>query len=53
MRSELTDIRENGYALDNQEWALDTRCVSVPIFDFSTFPSHAISISGPAMRLTT
>ncbi|MBW1891667.1 MAG: IclR family transcriptional regulator [Deltaproteobacteria bacterium] len=51
-RKELLKVRGNGYAVDNQEWALDTRCVAVPIFDFSAFPSHAISISGPAMRMT-
>jgi len=51
-RRTLSEIRKRGYALDNREWALDTRCIAVPIFDFTEFPSHAISISGPSMRLT-
>jgi DNA-binding IclR family transcriptional regulator len=51
-RHEILNIRERGYAVDNEEWALDIRCVAVPIFDFTDFPSHAIGVSGPATRLT-
>ncbi len=51
-RQELLNIRERGYAVDNEEWDLNMRCVAVPIFDFTEFPSHAISISGPSTRLT-
>lgn len=50
-RRELSRIRKQGYATDNEEWALGIRCVAVPIFDYTTFPSHAISISGPSVRL--
>ena len=52
LERELARVRTRGYALDNREWAMDTRCVAVPIFDHSAFPSHAISVSGPAVRLT-
>ncbi len=45
-------IQEKGYAVDNEEWDLNMRCVAVPVFDFTEFPSHAISVSGPSTRLT-
>jgi len=51
-KQELLNIRKKGYAGDNEEWDLNMRCVAVPIFDFTEFPSHAISISGPSTRLT-
>ncbi|MBW2593946.1 MAG: IclR family transcriptional regulator [Deltaproteobacteria bacterium] len=51
-RQELLNIRESGYAVDNEEWDLNMRCIAVPIFDFTEFPSHAISVSGPSLRLT-
>jgi IclR family transcriptional regulator, KDG regulon repressor len=51
-RDELIKIRKKGYAIDNEEWDLSMRCVAVPIFDFSEFPSYAMSISGPSARLT-
>lgn len=51
-RQELSKIHERGYAVDNEEWDLNMRCVAVPVFDFTEFPSHAISVSGPSTRLT-
>jgi IclR family transcriptional regulator, KDG regulon repressor len=51
-RRELINIHKKGYAIDNEEWDLSMRCVAVPIFDFSEFPSYAMSVSGPSARLT-
>ncbi len=47
----LQDIRDKGYALDEQEQELGVRCVAVPIAsDLSGF--MAVSVSGPVTRMT-
>lgn len=50
--AELARIRQNGYALDDEEMTIGLRCIAAPIFDHNAYPAYAISISGPAMRLT-
>jgi DNA-binding IclR family transcriptional regulator len=52
LRAELAKVRELGYAMDNEEWAVGVRCVGVPLFNFSDFPSHAMSVSGPSQRMS-
>lgn len=49
---ELERIRRQGYAVDDEEMAIGLRCIAVPIFDHNAYPKYAMSISGPAMRLT-
>jgi DNA-binding IclR family transcriptional regulator len=51
-QAELARIRENGYAVDDEEMTIGLRCIAVPIFDHNAYPAYALSISGPAMRLT-
>jgi IclR family KDG regulon transcriptional repressor len=51
-RKELEKVRRQGYALDNEEWAIGVCCVAAPVFDFTSHPSHAISISGPSRNFT-
>lgn len=48
---ELLKIRRQGYAVDNEELALDLYCIGAPIFDFNGYPSYAMSLSGPARRM--
>ena len=48
---ELAKIRKNGYAIDNEELALDLYCIAAPIFDFNGYPSFAMSVSGPVRRI--
>lgn len=48
--AELTRIREQGYALDDEEQELGVRCVAVPLPDSPT--PAAISVSGPSGRMT-
>jgi DNA-binding IclR family transcriptional regulator len=50
--AELARIRKNGYAVDDEELNAGLRCIAAPIFDHNQYPAYAISISGPAMRLT-
>ena len=49
---ELGSIRERGYAIDNIENEEDIRCVAAPIFDHRSVAIAALSISGPANRVT-
>jgi len=47
---ELERIRLQGYAMDDEEWTLGLKCISIPILD-NPFPSYAISVSGPTQRM--
>lgn len=48
--SELGEIREQGWAVDNGEQEIGVRCVAVPVKDAPT--RAAISVSGPSGRIT-
>ncbi|MFC4123001.1 IclR family transcriptional regulator [Nonomuraea zeae] len=51
LHAELTRIREQGYAVDDQENEPGVNCVAVPAYLTSpTVPSGAISVSGLAYR---
>ena len=52
LNEELEKIRKTGSAIDNEELAIGLRCVSAPVFDYTGFPSYAISIAGPTTRMT-
>jgi IclR family KDG regulon transcriptional repressor len=45
-------VREQGYAIDDEEDMMGTRCVAAPIRNDSGNAIAAISISGPATRIT-
>lgn len=52
LHAELARIRECGYAVDDVENELDIRCVAAPAFNHSGTVVTAVSISGPASRVT-
>lgn len=52
MLDHLTQIRQCGYALDNEENLEGLSCVAAPIFDHHSQVIAAISISGPSYRIT-
>ncbi|GAB6063428.1 IclR family transcriptional regulator [Deferrisoma palaeochoriense] len=52
LRRELQQVRERGYAIDNEELCLGLRCVAAPVFDYSEHPAYAVSLSGPTLRMT-
>jgi DNA-binding IclR family transcriptional regulator len=52
LRAEIEQIRECGYAVDNEELSLGLRCVGVPIFDYTGRPAYAMSVSAPALRMS-
>jgi len=52
LREELKKVRRNGYAVDDVENEDGIRCVGAPIFDHRGKPVAALSVSGPAFRMT-
>jgi IclR family KDG regulon transcriptional repressor len=48
---EMDRVREQGYALDNEENEIGVRCVAAPIFDHTDRPTAAVSVSSPVLRL--
>lgn len=49
---ELTSVRLNGYAFDNEENSIGLTCVAAPIFDHFKKAKYGISVSGPKARMT-
>jgi len=52
LRTELKAIRSRGYAIDNEEKEEGLRCVSASVRGHSGKLLSAISVSGPAFRIT-
>jgi DNA-binding IclR family transcriptional regulator len=48
----LERIRRRGYAIDDEEIELGVRCVGAPIFNENHRAIAAVSVSGPASRIT-
>ena len=51
-RLAVDDIRNRGYAVDDQEMSAGLRCVAAPVFDHTGRAAYAISVSGPSLRMT-
>lgn len=51
-REELRRIRDQGYALDNEEMAPGLRCIGAPVTDHTGRPFATVSLSAPADRMT-
>ncbi len=52
LRAQLEEIRERGYAIDDEEFDEGIRCVGVPVRDYTRRVVAGVSISGPAYRFT-
>jgi DNA-binding IclR family transcriptional regulator len=48
LKRELDEIREQGFALDREEFALGLSCVAVPVDGSSPF---ALTVAGPSERV--
>ena len=53
LREEMRRIREQGYALDQEEAVEGLRCVAGPVFNHLGQVVAAFSVAGPAMRFTS
>src|SRR6202040_3800569 len=51
-RQELEKIRQQGYAVDDEEAVQGARCVSAPILNSDSEPIGAVSVSGPVTRVS-
>jgi DNA-binding IclR family transcriptional regulator len=51
-RAELEAVCRQGYALDNEEFEDGLRCIGAPVRDHNGKVIAAISIAGPAFRIT-
>ncbi len=52
LKQELEKIRQQGYALDNEECEIGHRCVSVPLYDYTGTVVAAVSAFDSVERLT-
>lgn len=48
----LKEIRELGYALDDEENDYGVRCIAAPVYDHTRHAIACIGISGPTVRMT-
>ena len=48
----LEQVRQSGYAVDDEEFDPGVRCIAVPVFDFRGKLVGSIGISGPSSRVT-
>ncbi len=48
----LAEVRENGYALDDEENEEGVRCIAASLRSYGKEVKYAFSISGPASRMT-
>ncbi len=48
----LEEVAAQGYALDNEEFQEDVRCIGAPIRDYTKYVVAGISISAPSFRMT-
>jgi DNA-binding IclR family transcriptional regulator len=52
LRKNLDQIRDQGYAVDDEEFDPGVRCIAVPVEDFRGKVVASMGISGPASRMT-
>ncbi len=51
LTAEVQKIREQGYAIDDEECELGARCVAAPLYSYDNKIIAAISITGPSLRI--
>lgn len=52
LKQELRVVRDRGYAVDNEEFEEGLRCIGAPLRDHTGEVIAAISIAGPAFRIS-
>src|SRR5690349_1877886 len=51
LKKELARVAQQGFAVDDEEAGMGSRCVGAPIFDSSGKVTAAVSVSGPITRV--
>jgi IclR family acetate operon transcriptional repressor len=51
LRNELVKVKNQGYAVDDEEHAVGLRCIAAPVFDETGDVIGAVSVSGPMARI--
>lgn len=52
LKDHLTQVRRQGYAVDNEEFQMGLRCIAAPVYNQQGEAFCAISVSGLAQRLS-
>ena len=52
LRKHIEEIRLKGYALDDEEWEEEVRCISAPVRNYKGNVIAAITISAPSYRFS-
>jgi len=47
----IKQVREQGYAVDDEEWEEEVRCLSVPVRDHTGRVTAAVTLSAPSWRI--
>jgi DNA-binding IclR family transcriptional regulator len=48
----MDEVRQRGYAVDDEEYDPGVRCIAAPVLDASGIAIASIGISGPTVRVT-
>ncbi|RMD45178.1 MAG: IclR family transcriptional regulator [Aquificota bacterium] len=51
LEKHILDVKKNGYAIDDEEWEEEVRCLSVPVRDYTGKVAAGITLSAPSYRL--
>ena len=51
LQAEIDQVRECGWAMDKEEYALGAFCIGAPIFDHEGSIIAAVTVTGPAERI--
>lgn len=52
LEAELENVRNQGYAIDDEEYDPGVRCIAVPVFNLRNKIVGAVGISGPTARIS-
>lgn len=52
LQHHLEQVQAQGYAIDDEEYFRDVRCIAVPVYDFRDRCIAAMGVSGPVSRMT-
>ncbi len=53
LQTQLARVRKAGYACDLEEHELHVRCIAAPVWDHSGAVNASLSVTGPAVRMST